>query len=364
MRFLQCARDSVLPSDRLTAICTSRTRRILCGSLLGVAVLAAAGCSSSSSSSSSGSGSANLESLNFGVAVATPTSATQYVALDEGFFAKHGLNVHIVSFSGGSASLSATAAGNPPVAREDSFATLEAIHKGYPIQVVEENNSALPGDFVISSSVANKRGVVATTDVKKFLQDIKGLTIGNQAPGDTFQLILSGLLKENGLPGNWITRNDLRKAPQVLEALQHGAIAGAFTDAPAPQEAQSSGYGKVIFSTSDISSAFNTVVDGVVVANTSWAKSHQKELSELAAAFTEANKFILANPTAAAQVLHKDQFSSISVPLLVDTLKSQHETTSVAVNKSNWDEVGTLSNQYGLESFHVTPGLLTKALTG
>jgi hypothetical protein len=34
------------------------------------------------------------------------------------------------------------------------------------------------------------------------------------------------------------------------------------------------------------------------------------------------------------------------------------------VNKNDWNEVGTLSNKYGLETFSVTPQLLSKALNG
>jgi ABC-type nitrate/sulfonate/bicarbonate transport system substrate-binding protein len=117
MKLVTSAPPGGLPRDRSRPARTSRrrVRRTVAGSLLGVAVLAAAACSSSSgsgSASSGGSGSGALESLNLGIAVATPTSATQYVAQDEGFFAKHGLDVHFVTFSGGSASLSALAAGN------------------------------------------------------------------------------------------------------------------------------------------------------------------------------------------------------------------------------------------------------------
>lgn len=327
--------------------------------LITVATLAA--CSSNAGDASTSGPSASPTSLNFSLAVKSPTSAAVYIAEDNGYFAAHGLKVTLVTSNGGSASLSAISSGNPPVGLEATFPTLQAAQKNYPVQAALLLDKGLTPEFVVTKQAASKNHLVPTKDVKQLLTELHGLTLGNMAPGVTDRLVLDGLMKQNGIPPGWIKYSSIRGATELLAAMQHGQIDGTLTAVPAPEQAVAGGYGVILYSLKNLPE-FASVPYGDVVVNKNWLSSHTGEFKKVAAALEDATKFILANPSKAANLLHQKDFPSISVGDLLDTIKDTQYLSNITLTQADWQQTGDFANKYQMLDKPVTAAQLKASL--
>lgn len=316
-------------------------------------------------SGSSGSGTAgkcsSTTSLTFAEPILNLSQAAQEVAQRAGYFTKHCLSVKFIDARGGTNTVAAVVSGSVQLGGTDPLVVFNAVNKNAPVTAVGTTSYGIPFSVVVSKQVAQQRHLKPTTDVKTMLNDIKGLTVGNLAAGDTGQLILGGLLHHAGLPANWITPNSVRGASTQLAALQHNQIQATFTDAPVPQTAAAAGYGMVLFNLTAIP-AFAKYPYGNIIANPSWASAHASVVKQFLAALNDAQTLIANNPQKAASLL-QSLVPTTPASVVVSTLKQEGYKPGTAQSVSAWNSSLTTTNAYHMDKFTVTPSMLHSSYT-
>lgn len=289
------------------------------------------------------------------------SQAAVIVAQDAGYFKAHCLDVTLVDARGGTNVTAAVISGSAQFGGTDPLVVLTAVQKGAPLEAVGLSSLGIPFTLVLNKSVAQQRHLTLTKSLSSMVDGIKGMTIGNLAPGDTGTLILDGLIKSKGhTPSSWITANSARGVASQLAALQHGELQGTFTDAPTPQEAVNAGYGTIYWNLESIPQ-FKQIAYGVTVTNPTWANSHPQAVKQWDLALDQANHLISGNPAKAAQLL-KSFIPSTPVSLIQQTITLEGYKTSLNTTAA-WKLVQTIGNQFNLEPFKITQAMLSKSYT-
>jgi ABC-type nitrate/sulfonate/bicarbonate transport system substrate-binding protein len=208
----------------------------------GVAVLAVAlvatGCSSSKGSSAAGS--------TAGSAAATPTSTTPektnltvtygtnspsttplWLAVDEGIFAKHGLNVKAVQATSNVGAL-AVISGGADIYVGEATTTFQAIASGSPVEMV--GNLRILNDFKLYVSPS-------ITDVSQ----LKGKSLAISAAGDSTDLSSRIALEELHSSTDGITLLPTGTSAARLATLISGKVAGTLLTEPTATAAKKAG---------------------------------------------------------------------------------------------------------------------------
>lgn len=332
-----------------------------CGSGGGSSNAGSSSASASASSSSTGGGQAQLTPVTFAVPILNLSAAPEEIAKDNGYFKKHGLKVKFVNARGGTNVVAAVVSGSAQFGGTDPAVVFLSRHQNAPIEAVGLTSTGIPFTLVVNKKLATQKNFTLTTSVQTMVNDIKGMTIGNLAPGDTGQLILDGLIEHQGHSASWVTPNSVRGAADQLAALNHDEIQATFTDAPIPQTAVSAGYGKIIFDLTSVP-AFKSVAYGVTIAKPSWANSHAKEVQEFNAAMAEAQNFILNNGPQAAKEL-TTLLPKTPQKVILAGLKTEGYQTTSKFPSGSFQQAGKIANTYHLEKFTISPSLVQKSFT-
>lgn len=306
------------------------------------------------------------KTVTYASPIANLSQASVIVAQDAGYFNDHCITLTMITAHGGTNASTAAISGSVDLAGTDPLVVLVEVSKGAPLEAVDLGSTGIPFDMVVSKSYADSHGL--TKPVKTFktmVKKIKGMTIGNMAPGDTGQLILFGLIKSAGqTPTTWITANSARGVATQLAALQHTEIQATFTDVPTPQLAVDAGYAKIFWGLETIKT-FQTIAYNVIVSNPSWANSHAKIVKEFNSALAQANKLMIKKPAKAARYLRTYlEASTNKTPekTIANTLKDEGYKTHFTVNKA-WKLVQTIGNKFKMEKFTITSTLIKKSYT-
>lgn len=302
-----------------------------------------------------------MTNITYAEPILNLSMAAVVIAQNAGYFKAHCLNVTLVNVNGGTNVTSAVISGSAQLGGTDPLVVLVAVQKGAPLEAVGLSSIGIPFSLVLNKSTAQQRGLTLTTSLSSMVKGIKGMTLGNLAPGDTGTLILEGLINSQGDNAtSWITPNSARGVASQLAALQHNELQGTFTDVPTPQEAVNAGYGTIYWNLESIP-AFDQIAYGVTVANPNWANSHAKAVEEFNAALDQSNQLISSDPAKSAQLL-ASFIPSTPVSLIRQTIGEEGYKTNLNTTQA-WNLVETVGNQYKLDPFKITPALLSKAYT-
>jgi NitT/TauT family transport system substrate-binding protein len=329
-------------------------RRLWYAAAAGVVAVAAAGCASGSSGNgssggSSGSSSAKTTSITIALPVAEPVQAPVYLAAQLGYFSKEGINAHVVVLAGDTAADAALVAGSVQYTSVNAEALISAAQKGVPLQDICTEYNGPSWALAVSSSVLSSTHVTASTPLKQLLTALRGIKVAIvgtavSAPG----LILTGLLKEQGLPANWLSLVGVSASSDLTSAYSHGEVGAVFDTQPTPDEAVQNFGGKVVFDTTQLSALAQIPWEGLV-GDKSYISGNAKVDMAVCAAIGEANNYILKNPSAAASDL-AGTFPSLSATLLKDSLVEYKWAPDAGMTAAQWAASAKLMTQFGLVS--------------
>lgn len=183
-------------------------------------------------------GSALAEQIKVGYLPVTG-HAKFFVAKEQGFFAKEGLDVELIEFQNSADGLNAIIAGKLDIGAFGTTAPVAHLSKGAKIKII---GGVMGGDAALIATPANAPKIASVADLKG-----KKVATVRMASGDA---VLRGALKDKGL--NWKTDVqifELKNPPAVIEAVKSGQVDAGLVWGPHDLRAEDQGLKVVIHST-------------------------------------------------------------------------------------------------------------------
>jgi NitT/TauT family transport system substrate-binding protein len=162
-----------------------------------------------------------------------------FVAKEQGFFAKEGLDVELIEFQNSADGLNAIIAGKLDIGAFGTTAPVAHLAKGAKIKIV---GGIMGGDAALIATPANAGKISSVADLKG-----KKVATVRMASGDA---VLRGALKDKGI--NWKTDLqifELKNPAAVIEAVKSGQVDAGLVWGPHDLRAEDQGLKIVIHST-------------------------------------------------------------------------------------------------------------------
>jgi NitT/TauT family transport system substrate-binding protein len=192
-------------------------RRLGAGAVAAVLACGALAACGSSGSSSAGSGASTAAgsgtiSINFGDLSPNSTLTPFYVAVDQGFFKKVGLNVTVQKFTGGGAtSVAALATGSVQIA------------SGGPTNFIGDLAKGVINGKLFGMTVDSGYDLVVSKDITSISQ-LKGKTVGVSGANSSDDIFLDATLAHYGISPSDVTTITAGTTAERLIALSTGKI--------------------------------------------------------------------------------------------------------------------------------------------
>jgi NitT/TauT family transport system substrate-binding protein len=209
-----------------------RHRQIGCAALA-IAILATVACGGGATTTKTSSGQ-TLEVIKGAFFPGTFPNLPEAVALDQGFFTKHGVQYDPVTIEGGGAQQGAALAGGSiDIAPQEVRAMILADIGGASFQLVAGSFRKPIYTIVVRNSWPTPH---LGQPYPAPMQDLKGAKMGITSLGSGTDFFLSLLLKGANLPDDYFSRIPVGTNPlQVLAAFKAGSIDGYMAFEPATQ---------------------------------------------------------------------------------------------------------------------------------
>jgi NitT/TauT family transport system substrate-binding protein len=234
-------------------------------------------------------GHAAAETLKVGYLPVTG-HAKFFVAKEQGYFAKEGLDVELIEFQNSADGLNAVVAGKLDIGAFGTTAPLAHISKGTPLKII---GGIMGEDASIVTTAPNAAGVKTVADLKG-----KKIATVRMATGDA---VLRGALRQAGL--NWksdVQIFELKNPPAVLEAIKSGQVDAGVLWGPHDLRAEEQGL-KIVIRTHDLQPGHPCCRLVVTEARLKEGATWEKFLR----AILKAEKFAAANKTETIDAIAK-----------------------------------------------------------
>ena len=164
--------------------------------------------------------SAQLTRLNVGYSAVSADQLPAWVAKDAGIFAKHGLDVQLIYFTGGSTAILALVSGDVPITQVSGPGLVSSVLGGSDAVFVAA------GIISLNYVLMGKPGI-------KTIEQLKGGTLAISRFGSATDSIARFALKKVGLSvGKDVTLLQVGSGPERLGALQTGRVTAAVINPP------------------------------------------------------------------------------------------------------------------------------------
>lgn len=204
-----------------------------------------------------------------------------FVAKEQGFFAKEGLDVELIEFQNSADGLNAVVAGKLDIGAFGTTAPVAHLSKGTKLKII---GGIMGGDAALIATTENAGKISSVVDLKG-----KKVATVRMASGDA---VLRGALKEKGI--NWKTDLqifELKNPPAVIEAVKSGQVDAGLVWGPHDLRAEDQGL-KVVIRSTDLQPGHPccrlVVTEAALAKTATWEKFLRAIL--LAEKFTTENK--------------------------------------------------------------------------
>jgi NitT/TauT family transport system substrate-binding protein len=276
--------------DKIRRMKTRRVRNI---TLLGAAVtlVLATGCSRGAATAAP-----QLEKTNLTVAVVPALdSAGFFIALYDGLFAAQGLRVIFVPATSSETAIAAQAKGAYDITAGNYVSYIQAQQAGTAdLDIFAEGSVMEPG--------AQDLYIMPNSPVKT-LADLKGRTVGINAPDNILYLLAASVLSEHGLDPASVHFVDTYSLPQLPAELKKGAVDAAVLPEPFASIAEQTD-GAVPLADLSQGATTNFPVEGYVVTK-QWAKKYPHTLAAFYRALEQAQQIADTNRAAVEQAMRR-----------------------------------------------------------
>jgi len=303
-------------------------------------------CASASSGAPAGKAATGPTTITIALPVDAPSQAPVYLASKLGYFQQEGIDAHIIVLSSDTAADSAMIAGSVQYTSVNAVALITAAEKGVPTQdICTEYDGPEYALAVSPATLASSHASsgMATGALLRALHGTKVGIVGTavSAPG----LILTGLLKEEGLPADWLSLVDITQSG-LAAAYAHGEVGAVFDDQPVPDQVVDQGGGKVVFDTDQIGSLAQVPWEGILGMR-SYVSGNARVDKAVCAAIAEADNYLLKDPATASNDL-AHSFGAISPALIAQTIQSRKWAPGAGMTATAWTNAAKVLAGLGL----------------
>lgn len=278
--------------------------------LVTATVLAVAACSTGGGTARTTSATSRPEKPNLTVAVVPTTDSTGfYVALQQGLFAAQGLHVKYVPAISGERVINQQALGQVDISAGNYVSYIEAqqnYNRGLrAMNILDPNSTQIAADMDVfhEASVMQPGFVGLFTRPGSSIRnaaDLKGKTIGLNAPGNVAYLLMANYLRQNG-----VSPLDVHLKyfpfPLMTQALMKHQVDVAFLAEPFATLAETT-EGAVPITNMDQGATEAFPIEGYAVTK-QWAQKYPRTLAAFDRALREGQQIADTNRGAAAQAM-------------------------------------------------------------
>jgi NitT/TauT family transport system substrate-binding protein len=264
------------------------------------------------------------------ISVTVPQTAPVFFPLwygeEQGFFAKQGLTVQVISTNGDGPDVDAVIAGSAQFALTTPNRLFTAFEQGRPLKVVMTVVKQLTGECVMNTQTAEKAGVTQSMPFAKKIAALKGTVVAGTRPGAFTYVLMEIYLKRGGLvPQKDVKVIGLGSTNAIVAALENNQIAAFCTGSPTLEMEQARG--KVVNITDNASGtdpAFNDFAYEVIYANPDMLAKDPDTVRKFLSALKMSIDSMLDTPSATLLPSLKAHFGGVPDEIMIagfDNLK-------------------------------------------
>jgi NitT/TauT family transport system substrate-binding protein len=282
--------------------------------LLGALAVAAAlaGCGGGGGGGGGGNGART-------VTVAIPpviSGVDVYVAQEQGFFARHQLDVSVKVLNGGAAIVPAMQSGAVDVGETNVVSVIQSATRGITEPCFTGANTDPPSGTYLSLVTGRDAGVGDPAA-------LRGRTVAVNATNGVNQLLVQAYLDQHGVDPRSVRFVSLQY-PDMPQALSSGRVAAAVTSEPFTTIAL--GQGSRVLVGTPLTAVPGTPTYSCWNASSAWLGAHRAEAADFAAAMSDTDAWIAAHPTEFRAVAARhltipaDVLGRMTLPVFTDEL--------------------------------------------
>lgn len=287
----------------------SRTsRRIVAAAAALTLPLSFTACGQDSSSGGGGSSGGNdLGSATIVLGSKVISWAPAYVAVCEGFFKKHGLDVELTaSQQGTTAAIAGMVSGDALSAMTGAPAAISPIREGAPVQLLFNASLGYSVQVVASNKMLADKGITESSSLADRVKAMKGEVVAILTPGDSIDQLMRFVLPKYGMdPDKDIRMQPLNTYANMFAAMQQGSISVLAGSPPNGDQAEAQGIGKILFSGNELTE-LKKYPYLIGLANTRQLKENPDRYKALVAGMADAMTLLRNDPDKARPCMRKE----------------------------------------------------------
>jgi NitT/TauT family transport system substrate-binding protein len=257
--------------------------------------------------SSAGSGGHDLGKATIVLGGKVITWAAAYVAVCQGYFKDHGLDVDLtVSPQGTTSAIAGLVSGDALSAMTGAPAAVSPIREGAPVQMLFNASLGYGVQVVGSKKMLAEKHITKDSSLEDRVKALKGETVAILNPGDSIDQLLRFVLPKYGMsPDKDIRMLALNNYSNMFAAMKIDKIGVLAGSPPNGNQAESQGIGQILFSGDEFSELKNYPYL-VGSANTRELKQNPDRIKALVAGMGDAMKLLRDDPNAGKPCMRKE----------------------------------------------------------
>ncbi|MES9738998.1 ABC transporter substrate-binding protein, partial [Peribacillus frigoritolerans] len=320
-----------------------------------VFIVSACGSSDETTTGKKGNTGEKAVKLTFTEPARLLSVAPLYVAIEQGFFEKEGIEAEIVSGGGGAQVIASVLSGEAQFAVSGPRSMFTPLDKGEDLLAIQSLNSALTYQITLSKQYQKKKNVSKDSSIEDRVASLNGATIGTNLVGDSGDVYTRHLMQMHGVDPNTLKTVKLAGDGSKIGGMQEGIVDGGIASPPMGLQAESKDIGDIVINTSEEPMYGNMVWEAVFTKKEYLEENHETSL-KVVRAIGQGMEFTRNNPREAAESI-VSYFDGIDVDILEESLIGLKNTFKGygEMNQEAWDNA-----QDPLVEFGKISGVSTK----
>jgi ABC-type nitrate/sulfonate/bicarbonate transport system substrate-binding protein len=278
-----------------------------------VAALTLAACGSGGGgSSASGGGAQNKTDLTVTFGTNSPSTTPLWLAISEGFFAKHGLKVKAVQAT---SNVGATAVVSADIYYGEATTSFQAVAQNQPLQIVGALRVLNDFKFYTQPNITN-------------VSQLKGKSIAISASGDSTELSTRLAFEEMGASANDVTLVPTGTSSNRLASLIANRLSGTLLTEPTATKAKEKGMHLLLDQTTE------PFLGSAITVSKTFAQENPKTVVSFLEGLVDAVNFLQnpANKTECLKVIAQNTQASVTDEATVNGYKTYSEPGALTMD--------------------------------